>query len=407
MSANQPPSDDADTIIRIASRGDGVTGDGRHAPLSAPGDRLLADGSVVAGPHHQTPPCRHFPSCGGCQLQHVDDVAYVGYLHDRVAGALVAQRLAVPPIRTPHLSPPSSRRRATLKALRQGRDVRLGFTATGSHRIVDMRECHLLRPEFAAMLAPLRALLATLLPPRGAGSVQLTMADQGVDLLLAGVVADTLAAHDALMDFAAAYPVARIALDDGDGPEDRLVPEPATITLGGVPVSLPHGAFLQATDDGEAALVAAVLDATAGAARVADLFSGLGTFSFAQPATTTVLAVEAARAAVTAQQGAANQHHRTIRCEHRDLYRRPLIPAELAAFDAVILDPPRAGAEEQVRELAASAVPIIAYVSCNPASFARDAGILQAGGYTIDWVQPVGQFRWSTHMELAARLSRH
>lgn len=393
-------------IVRIAARGDGVTRDGRHAPMAVPGDHLADDGTVIAGPHHQPPPCRHFPRCGGCQLQHVDDTAYAAYLGDRIAGALAGQGLPAAAIRAAHLSPPRTRRRASLKAQHMGKDVLLGFNEGGSHRIIDVNQCEVLAPELFAIVAPLRKLLATLMDRRSSATVQLTLADQGVDVLLGGVRADGLEAHDALLDFTAAHGIARLAIDSGDGPEDRWAPDPATITLSGTPVALPHAAFLQATRDGEAALVEAVRQAVGTGQRIADLFSGLGTFSFALARAEPVFAAEAARSAVMAQQIAANRHHRAIRVEHRDLYRRPLTVKELAGCDAVVLDPPRAGAEEQVRELAASSVPVIAYVSCNPASFARDCAILLAGGYRIDWVQPVGQFRWSTHMELAARLSR-
>lgn len=404
-------STDPNEIVRIASRGDGVTRDGRHSALAAPGDLLGEDGTLTFEAHHQQPPCRHFPRCGGCQLQHVDDAAYIDYLADRVAGALAGQGLAVPGIRVPHLSPPKTRRRATLKAQSLGRDVRIGFNEGGSHKIVDLKQCEVLAPELFALIAPLRKLLAVMMGRRASATVSLTLADQGVDVLLGGVTAEGLEAHDALLDFAQAHGVARIAIDSGDGPEDRWVPDPVTVTLSGVPVGLPHGAFLQATRDGEAVLVDAVREAVGEAATVADLFSGLGTFSFALARAEPVLAVEAARSAVVAQQIAANRHHAdgrigAIKVEHRDLYRRPVTAKELAAYEAVVLDPPRAGAEEQVRELVASTVPVIAYVSCNPASFARDAAILAGGGYRIDWIQPVGQFRWSTHMELAARLVR-
>lgn len=391
--------------MRIAARGDGVTASGKHVPMAVPGDYIDADGQHVAGPHRQNPPCRHFPRCGGCQLQHVDDDAYRRFLVDRVAGALGGQGMDVPPIRDPHLSPPRTRRRAVLKVQSLGRDVVLGFTEGRSHRIVDMKQCEVLHPALFALVAPVRDLMGKLLPRRGSGSVAMTLIDGGVDMLLTGISGEGLEAHEALLDFASRHGLARLAIDSGDGPEDRWAPDPATISLSGVPIAFPHGGFLQATADGEAALVAAVREAVCGAASVADLFSGLGTFSFALADHAPVQAVEAGRAAVMAQQIAANRHHKTIRCEHRDLYRRPLTVAELEAHQAVVLDPPRAGAEEQVRALAASRVPVIAYVSCNPVSFARDAAILAHGGYQIDWVQPVGQFRWSTHMELAARLS--
>ncbi|RST31043.1 class I SAM-dependent RNA methyltransferase [Sphingomonas ginkgonis] len=390
---------DSETILRIAARGDGVTATGRHAALAAPGDRLLADGSVEPGPHHQTPPCRHFPACGGCQLQHVDDEAYRSYLVARIEGALAQQGMAAT-VRDPHLSPPRTRRRASLRALRTGQGVAIGFNEERSHRIVDMRECHVLAPELFALVAPLRRLLATLLAPRRGAEVRMTLADQGIDLLIAGVEAEGLAAAEALTAFAEANGLARLALDGGLGPEVRYEPGPTTVSLSGRPVPLPPGAFLQATRDGEAALVAAVREAVGDPRRTADLFAGLGTFALSLPGQ--VYAAEAGRDAVLALKRADG----AIAADHRDLYRRPLGPEELDRFDAVVLDPPRAGAAEQVAALARSAVPAIAYVSCNPATFARDAATLVAGGYRLDWIRPVGQFRWSTHVELAARLSR-
>jgi 23S rRNA (uracil1939-C5)-methyltransferase len=177
-----------------------------------------------------------------------------------------------------------------------------------------------------------------------------------------------------------------------------------TISFAGVAVTMPEGVFLQATGEGEAALTAAVRAALGGAGQVADLFAGLGTFSFTNGAETH--AVEGARDAILSLQSAANAAHRPITSEHRDLFRRPLPSAELARFEGVILDPPRAGAQDQVTQLAASTVPRIAYVSCNPATFARDAKALIAGKYKLDWIQPVGQFRWSTHVELAAAFVR-
>ena len=389
----------SEAIVRIAARGDGVTETGRHVPFAVPGDRLLADGALEAGPHRQAPPCRHFPECGGCQLQHADDDAYRAYLVSRVEGALAQHGLSTE-IRAPHLSPPNSRRRATLRALKLGRAVALGFNAEKSHRIVDMRECHILRPELFALVAPLRTLLERLLPPKRTAEAQMSLIDQGPDLLLKGIEAGELAAIELLNDFSSTQGLARLSLDRGLGPETFYEPEPATVTLSGVPVAFPHGAFLQATADGEAALAGAVREALADAATVADLFAGLGTFALALGGRT--YAAEASRDAVLALKRAAPQ----IAVEHRDLYRRPLDEAELSRFDGVLLDPPRAGALEQVQVLARSTVPRSAYVSCNPATFARDARTLVDGGYRLDWVRPVGQFRWSTHVELAAAFAR-
>jgi 23S rRNA (uracil1939-C5)-methyltransferase len=394
------PVSGGDFILRLAGRGDGVGESGRYYPLTAPGDRVGPDGDIEPGPHRQVPPCRHFPECGGCQLQHVDDEAYAGFLRDRIVSALAAQGLASPEILPAHISPPNSRRRASLRAERGGV---LGFNAEKSHRVIDMRECHILRPELFALVQPLRALLGILEPGAAAG-VRMTLADQGVDLLLEKVAAEGLAAAEALSAFALDHRLARVALDDGYGAQTRWEPEPVTVTLGGVPVPLPHGAFLQATAEGEAALVGAVRRAVGEARIVADLFAGLGTFALALDGR--ILAAEGARDAALALKAAAGRAQRPVFVDHRDLYRRPLETAELDRFEAIVLDPPRAGAKEQSARLARSLVPRIAYVSCNPATFARDAAALAEGGYRLDWVQPVGQFRWSTHVELVAALSR-
>jgi 23S rRNA (uracil1939-C5)-methyltransferase len=393
----------SEPIVRIAARGDGVTASGRYAALAAPLDLLRDDGTVEPGPNHQQPPCRHFPECGGCQLQHVTDEAYLTYLQDRVAGALAQHGLDTD-IRDPHLSPPNSRRRATLRALKAGGRVLIGFNAERSNRIVDMRECHVLRPELFALVEPLRQLLGTLLPQRRTAEVQLTLADQGVDVAIKGAQAEGYEAAEALTSFGLMRRLARLSLDEGQGPETRYEPRPATITLSGIIVPLPIGAFLQATADGEKALVEAARETCSGASRIADLFAGLGTFAFALDGQ--VMAAEASRDAILALQTAARGAGRAIAVDHRDLYRRPYDVKELAGFDAVVLDPPRAGAEEQVRQLAMSTVPRVAYVSCNPATFARDAAILADGGYRLDWARPVGQFRWSTHIELAGSFVR-
>jgi 23S rRNA (uracil1939-C5)-methyltransferase len=385
-------------VVRIAARGDGITPSGRHVPFGVPGDAVLDDGTLVAGPHHQAPPCRHFPECGGCQLQHADDDAYRGYLVSRIETALDQHALTTE-IREPHLSPPNSRRRATLRALKVGKGVMLGFNAEKSHHIVDLRECHILRSELFALIAPLRALLGPLLKPGRAAEVQLTLIDRGVDVLLKGVATEGLAAIEAMTSFAGEQRLARLSIDTGLGAETQYEPEPATIALSGIPVAFPVGSFLQATEDGEAALIAAVREAIGEARQAADLFAGLGTFALAVGAS---YAGEASRDVAAALKRAAP----AMAVEHRDFYRRPLDEAELTRFDAVILDPPRAGAEEQVKALAGSSVARIAYVSCNPATFARDARTLVDGGYRLEWVRPVGQFRWSTHVELAACFSR-
>jgi 23S rRNA (uracil1939-C5)-methyltransferase len=388
-----------ETIVRIAARGDGVTAGGRHVPFGVPGDTLQDDGTLVPGPHHQAPPCRHFPECGGCQLQHVDDEAYRDYLVSRVTTALAQHDLATE-IRNPHLSPPSSRRRASLRALKVGQGAVIGFNEARSHRVVDMHENYILRQELLCLVKPLKGLLGRFLPPRKTGEVQLTLVDQGADVLLKGVEPEGYEAMEALTGFCEEHRLARLSIDQGLGPEALYEPVPATITLSGVTVTFPTGGFLQATADGEAALVSSVREAVGDTQSTADLFAGLGTFALALSGK--VYAAEASRDAVLALKRAAP----AIAAEHRDLYRRPLDSSELSNFGTVVLDPPRAGAEQQVEALAGSTVGRIAYVSCNPGTFARDAKLLIDGGYKLDWVRPVGQFRWSTHVELAAAFSR-
>ena len=391
-----------ESIVRVAAKGDGVTDSGRHVPLAAPGDRIDESGALVPGPHHATPPCRHFGTCGGCQLQHLDEETLAGFVADRVANAASGQGLEPGAIAPPHLSPPKSRRRAALHGQRIGGRVVLGFREAGSHRIIDMQECHVLAPELFVLVAPLRRLLAAQ-SGRLAVEVELALAEQGVDLAVKGLTVEGLAATEAMLDFARQQGLARLTLDQGFGPEALWEPEPVSVRLGPASAPLPPGAFLQATADGEAALVAAAREWLAGCATVADLFAGLGTFAFALAGPgTKVLAAEAARDAHLACKAAAGRAQVPVHALHRDLFRNPLQPEELSRFAGVLLDPPRAGAKEQVARIAESTVARVAYISCNPSSWARDAAALIAGGYRLAELRPVGQFRWSTHVELAS-----
>ncbi len=386
-----------DPIVRIAARGDGVSAAGKHVAFAVPGDQLVEDGTLIRGPGHQDAPCRHFPECGGCQLQHLTDAAYADYCRSRVYGALSQQGIETL-VRDPYLSPPRSRRRGTLRFVRAEGRIMLGFNAAATNRVIDLADCQILRPELFNLLKPLRVMIGKL--GGRAGEVQLTLTNHGVDVALKGVKTDGLEAIEALTDFCETHRLARLSIDEGYGPEPRYEPRPVTISFGQTAVPLPIGAFLQATADGEATLVAAVAEAVGDTVKSIDLFAGLGTFALSLPGKVT--AAEASRDAILSLKAAAPH----IDAQHRDLYRRPYDVAELAAYDSAVLDPPRSGAEEQVKQLASSDIARIAYVSCNPATFARDAAILVAGGYTLDWVQPVGQFRWSTHVELASAFSR-
>lgn len=397
---------DTDAIIRVAARGDGVTADGRYVAHAAPGDRLDRSGGLIHGPHHAAPACPHFPLCGGCQLQHLDAESLRLFIADRVSHALATQQVAGGDIMPVHLSPPATRRRVAVRSAWAGKQFQLGFSTEKSHRIIDLRQCDIMLPALFALLKPLRELLGPRLNRARQVQIKLALVDQGVDILIENWIANDLDTHELLSEFAQKHGLARLALDEGYGPVPFWQPEPVTVTLGGVAVAYQPYGFLQATQDGETALVDAVKTIVGDNMLVADLFAGLGTFALALGPGKKIYAGEADREPILALKAAAGRGGRTIFAEHRDLFRRPLSPDELNKFQVVILDPPRAGAKEQVAQLAASRVPEIAYVSCNPASFARDAKTLVTAGYRLQRVWPVGQFRWSTHIELVGHFSR-
>lgn len=396
----------SEEIIRVAARGDGVTAEGRYVAHAAPGDRLDPKGGLIHGPHHATPPCQHFPLCGGCQLQHLDEESLRGFIADRVTHALATQQVDIGEVMPVHLSPPSTRRRIAVRSAWAGKQLQLGFSTEKSHRIIDLRQCDVMAPQLFVLLKPLRELLGPRLNRARQVQIKMAVVDQGTDVLIENWIANDLDTHETLSEFAKAHRLARLSLDEGYGPVPFWEPEPVTITLNAVPVAYPHYGFLQATPDGEAALVAAVLEIAGSKTIIADLFAGLGTFALSFNGRQKVYAGEADREAIAGLKAAAGRAGRTVFAEHRDLFRRPLSFEELNKFEVVILDPPRAGAKEQIAQLAASKVPDIAYVSCNPASFARDAKTLVSAGYRLQRIWPVGQFRWSTHIELVGHFSR-
>ena len=390
-------------IVRIAARGDGVTADGQHVAGGVPGDVLRADGTLEHGPHHVDPPCRHFNSCGGCQLQHADEEALRQFVTERVTFQAEKQGIAIGELLPTLVSPPHSRRRATLHALRTANGAALGFREASSHKIVDLKECHILRPELAALIPALRAFIAKHGGKRPV-DIELTLGDQGADCSLKNLELEGLEATEAALEFAQSNGLARLTLDQGYRPETQWEPEPVTITLSGRPVGMPPGSFLQATQDGEDALVADAKSWIGDATSVADLFSGLGTFAFALAGPAKVLAAEASRDAHLACKAASAGL--PMGAMHRDLFRNPLQPDELNRFEAVLLDPPRAGAKEQIGQIAESSIARVVYISCNPVSWSRDCAKLVEAGFRLERLRPVGQFRWSSHVEMASYWTR-
>jgi 23S rRNA (uracil1939-C5)-methyltransferase len=396
---------DPEAIVRLAAKGDGVTASGRHVAGAVTGDSIDAAGAVIPGPHRAAPACRHFGTCGGCQLQHADDSVLGDFVRDRVVNAALGQGLEPGEVLPVHLSPPHSRRRAGLHGLRVAGGAVLGYRAGGSHRIVDLAQCPVLDPALAALIRPLRRLVGAH-GPRAMVGIDLTRADQGVDVALSHFPLEGLGPTEAALDFAREQGLARLSIDQGYGPETLWEPAPVTVTLGGAPVGLPPGAFLQATADAEARMVADVAAWLGDARLVADLFAGIGTFAFGLREGRKLLAVEADQAAHRACKAAGAGAGGSVLAMHRDLFRNPLQPAELARFDAVLLDPPRAGARAQVDAIAASSCARVVYVSCNPSSWARDGAVLAGTGFRLAKLRPVGQFRWSTHVELVSLFER-
>ena len=401
------------TIRALGRQGDGIADGPVFAPRTLPGetvsgtvegDRLVDIRIVDPSADRVSPPCKHFKACGGCQMQHASDDLAEGWKREIVENALRAQGLDVP-IRGVETSPPRSRRRAKFTARRTKSGAMAGFHARASDTVIDVQDCHLITPVLASGLELSRALAVVGASRKGEMAVHCTEVQDGLDVIVTGGKPLDRDLQAGLPPIAVKHGAVRLTWDG------ELVAQstPPRQQLGEAQVVLSPGAFLQATKHGEQTLQSCVLEATEGASHVADLFAGCGTFALCLATRGPVAAVEGDKAMTRALQEAANHAGLThpIKATTRDLFDDPLTTAELNKFDAVVLDPPRAGAAAQVSELAASTVPTISYVSCDPATFARDAKNLTDGGYTLDWVQVVDQFRWSPHTELAARFSRH
>jgi len=404
------------TIDRLGHLGDGLatTPQGTVFALGAlpgevvegelQGDVLSAVRIVLPSADRVKPPCPHARTCGGCQLQHATDAFVETWKKSVVASALAAHGLSAPIIGVA-TSPPQSRRRAVLSARRTKSGVLIGFHARGSEALVAIPNCKLLHADLLSAIPGLEELVLIGGSRSAELSLAVTQSEAGVDVCVSGGKVLDSEMRMALARVVERHRFARLTWSEEvvalrDSPNQRF---------GRASVNPPPGAFLQATHEGEAALLAAVKAALGpNQQRIADLFAGSGTFTFPLAESVEVHGVEGDAAMVRALDKAARntQGLRRISLENRDLFRRPLEPDELARFSAVVIDPPRAGAEAQTARLATSGVPVIAMVSCNPQTFARDAALLVASGYALDWVQVVDQFRWSTHVELAARFFR-
>jgi 23S rRNA (uracil1939-C5)-methyltransferase len=406
------------TIQSVGGEGDGVAAGPVFVPFTLPGERVRAQGRgdrrelvevLAASPERVEPPCPHFHACGGCALQHWDHAAYLAWKVARLAGTLARERIASE-ILPPYAAGPGTRRRVALHARKGGPDrARLGYKARRSWDLVDIAVCPIADARIQSAIPALRRLAAPLFEhPKSAPTLHVTLTDTGLDVDITGVEAKSgglsADARMQLAERAAEADLARVTLA-GEMAYMARMPQ---VRLGPARVSLPPGAFLQATPGAEAAMTAFVGDAAAGAHRIADLYCGVGTFTFRLAEIAPVHAADFTPEAVAALTAglASAPGLKGVTAEARDLVRRPVLADELKKIDVVVFDPPRAGAAEQTAELARSHVARVIGVSCNPATFARDARTLIDAGFHLQRVLPVDQFLWSPHVELVGVFGR-
>ena len=402
------------TIERLGHLGDAIA-QGENGPVfvaqvlpgeevegEVKGDRLLSPRIITPSADRVKPPCAHARSCGGCLMQHAADDFVATWKTGVVASALAGQGIEAD-LRPIITSPAQSRRRATIAGRRTKGGTLLGFHARGSDALVAIPNCRLLHPDLMAAFPALEALVMTGGSRKTELALTITRTLAGPDVSVTGGKPLDGQLRLELARVAEAHGLSRLTWDH----EVVALREAPLQQMGRALVAPPPGAFLQATEQGQASLISAVQEAVGNARRVTDLFAGAGTFALPLAATAEVHAVEGDSAMMAALDKGWRQAEglKRVTTETRDLYRRPLEPDEFRHVSAVVIDPPRAGAEAQSRTLAVAKVPVIAAVSCNPVTFARDARILLDTGYRLDWVQPVDQFRWSAHVELAARFS--
>ena len=414
-------------IHDLAPLGDGIHRAGReriYVDRTLPGDVVEAKiqkpaGGIVradvlrlleASPHRVSAPCPHYDTCGGCTLQHAREDFHRAWKIETVRMALARQHLDPASWAEPIFLPEGKRRRATFAAFKKKGQVTLGYFRRRPHSVADIASCLIAAPAVMDMRARLAKGLAPILADGKPADVFVQVVNGLCDVAITGAVGQKgrpdLGVYEAAAELAHSLGLARISWRSKDYSEPEILIErtPVTARFGLLDVALPPLAFLQPTEAGETALVRAVMSGLPERGVFADLYSGCGTFSGAMLARGSVDAFDSIEPAVRALDRAKGPHQ--LRAQRRDLFRQPLDADESKRYDAIVFDPPRAGAEDQAKALAASAVPRLVAVSCNPVTFARDARILVEGGYRLDSVQIVDQFTWSHHVELVAQFTR-
>ncbi len=409
-------------ILQIGAQGDGVgrTGDGRSvfAAFTLPGERVRLEAKEGRGelvqvlrtsPDRIEPVCPHFEACGGCALQHWAHEPYLAWKQDKVRAALAREGLETGFAPT-FAARPGTRRRVALHARKGSRDAaRIGYKARRSWSLVEIGECPITHPKLVQAIPVLARLAAPFLEhPKSAPTLHATLTDTGVDVDVTGVERKSggLSADARLRaaEAASAGDIARVTMA-GEVVYQARQP---LVRLGPVMAALPPGGFLQAVAEAETAMADYAVTAIAGAGKAADLFCGLGTFTFRLAGVATVLAADADAGAIRALSAASGtvKGLKSIRAEARDLYRRPMLAQELKGVDAVVFDPPRAGAQAQAQQIALSGAAVAVGVSCDAMTFARDARILTGAGFRLEQVKVVDQFLWSPHVEMVGVFRR-
>lgn len=410
----------------LGAQGDGLAawaGKTLYIPAALPGERVRvktgdkrSDGLgctllevLQPAPERIQPICEYYAQCGGCALQHVDETFYAQWKRARVTEVLAKRGFSDVPVLDPVLIKPGTRRRVTYTVQRRGKRLDFGFNARASHDIVTIESCPLLVPSLNAVIEPLGELMRQVLDDGERARLLLTACDNGVDMVIEADKHPGLAAREAIAAFAGHGYAARVSWKEPDFPAEPVAQvQMPKVDLSGVSLELPMGAFLQASVEGERAILGQILVGVGKAARIVDLYCGVGSFTLALARQAIVRAVDSLEPQVRALERAAGRTNLggRVLAEVRDLDRQPLDPAELNKFDAIVFDPPRAGAAAQAQQIAQSNVLKVVAVSCNPATFARDARILVNGGYQLVDVLPVDQFTFSAHVELVARFER-
>ncbi len=412
-------------IDHIGARGDGVAQgpDGPiYIPCAAAGDdveiRLQGKQGRIKHIHGPSPDrippiCRHFGRCGGCSLQHVSAEYYRRWKQQLVRTALNHRGFEDVTVLEPRISPGASRRRVRLAAAGRGGGIAVvGFSERASHNIIDITECPVSSPEIMAFIEPLRKFLGQQLTRRQKMNIQINLAENGLDIILEGRGEPDLDLRMDMAAFAEDQDIARICWQDMKlkKPYHEILCERRKpyVVFAGRQVYLPPGSFLQATRAGEEALINFVQTSLVDADRLVDIFAGCGTFTVAMIGDHGVHAVEGDGEMVAALQKSSRQMGkiRALTTEVRNLFLRPLLPRELNGFDGLIIDPPRAGAQAQIQEIVKSDIEKLVMISCNPASFARDARLLVDGGFIMGDILPIDQFLYSPHLEIAVRFNR-